>query len=161
MTSRIQRMRSKLQSPSLKQISQGLKTGGEFGRAVPGATQAQVIQDSTPGAQTPVIPTASGRTEMFTHFTTPGTDFLLYQAESWVKLRFILETAGPVAIGTRDSISPVLSGKGILLSTGVEFSFYVGRGARVTISSTAINRVSFIVEPIPWLEQIATLLGRR
>jgi len=95
-------------------------------------------------------------TDIYTYFTLPtGQNELLYSAEAWVKISLVLETAGPVAVSTRESVIPVLSGKGILLDpSGVPSVFSIPKGNRVFISSESVNRVKVFVEPIPWLEQI-------
>jgi hypothetical protein len=96
------------------------------------------------------------RTDIYTYFTQPtGVSELLYSAETWVRLELALETAGPVAIGTRESVVPVLSGKGVLLSpAGEPLEFIMPKGNRLFIAAEAVNRVKVIVEPIPWLEQL-------
>lgn len=96
-------------------------------------------------------------TEINTYFTRPnGRSELVYSAESWVRIKLQLETAGPVAVGTRQEITPVLSGKGILLpTTGTTLTeFIMPKGDRLFIASESINRVKYITEPIPWLEQM-------
>lgn len=112
-----------------------------------------------------VVPTAKGgemptlqtyRTDVSTYFTEASSESkLLYTAENWVVVKLTLETAGPVAVGTNADVAPVLSGKGRLLDTGVEYSISVARGTSLYIAAEAINRVSFTVEPIPWAEQLA------
>jgi hypothetical protein len=108
----------------------------------------------------PSIPAATGRAEVHTYFTKPGGSHLLYQAESWVRLRLMLGTAGPVAVGSRDYVAPVLSGKGILLPENVEITFPLLKGNRVYIAAAAINRVRVIIEPIPWGDQTTTMIGQ-
>jgi len=94
-------------------------------------------------------------TEVYTRFTTTdGVTQLLYSAESWVRIRVLLETAGPVAVGTRQEIAPVLSGKGRLLPTGREMELILPKGDRFFIVSESVNRVSWSVEAIPWLQTI-------
>ncbi len=101
------------------------------------------------------------RTQIYTYFTKPtGISELLYSAESWVQMTLVLETAGPVSFGTSENVSPVLSGKGILLPpTGVPIEVYLPKGNRIFIAANAINRVKVIIEPLPWLEQIAQQVG--
>ena len=102
---------------------------------------------------------AQHRTDIFTHFTKAnGISELIFSAEQWTRVRLTLENAGPVAIGTREDIAPVLSGKGILLETGVEKEFDIPRGNRLYIVAGTINRVKVIYQPIPWLEQIVRAL---
>lgn len=116
----------------------------------------------------PTVKPTSTKTRMYTYFTEAGETKLLYSAETWVKARLILEDAGPVAIGTDQNITPVLSGKGIVLPTGVEVEFYISRGDRIFIAAEAVNRVRFIIDPIPFLgsiqmalDAIVNLIGRK
>lgn len=162
--SRLRSLNNKLKrvtTPSLKKISNELKAGTEFGRAIPGPEQSQIRTNVAIGVTEgePAIPAAQGRTEISTYFTKDSGDHLLYQAEGWVKLRLMLITAGPVDIGTRDQVSPVGSGKGIPLPQDVEVVFPLVKGNRIFITAVAVNRVRFIIEPIPWAEQITTMLG--
>jgi hypothetical protein len=95
------------------------------------------------------------RTEAYSYFTDPSNDSqLMYSAENWVRIKLLLETAGPVSVGTAAQIAPVLSGKGILLETGVPFETYLAKGTRFYITSQTVNRISVVIEPVPWLEQI-------
>jgi hypothetical protein len=95
-------------------------------------------------------------TEIYTYFTRPqdgSKDF--HAAAKWERVELQLETAGPVAVSTRQDIEPVLSGRGILLPPdGEPIEFTLGKGDRLFIASESINRVKVIIEPIPWLEQI-------
>ena len=86
-------------------------------------------------------------TNIFTYFTFVGGSRLLYSAESWTKIRLRLETAGPVAVSTRQEITPVLSGKGILLPVGIPIDFNIPKGDRLFITAGAINRVTVFTEP--------------
>lgn len=97
------------------------------------------------------------RTEIYTYFTVPdGETKLLYSAENLVRVTVQLENAGPVAVGQREDISPVLSGKGMLLPPGNtdDKTFVLSKENRLYIVSESVNRVKFIVEPIPFLEKI-------
>ena len=121
--------------------------------------------------QPPALPTVKNtdtKTRAYTYFTVAGETKLLYSAEGWVKARLNLEDAGPVSIGMDQNITPVLSGKGILLPTNEEVEFYISRGDRIFIAAESINRVRFIVEPVPFLGSIlmalnavAGLVGRK
>lgn len=95
-------------------------------------------------------------TDIYTYFTIPdGESKLLYSAEGWVRIQLTLETAGPVSFSTRESVTPVLSGKGILLAADGEPSkFDVPKGGRIFIAAESINRVKVYIQPIPFLEQI-------
>jgi hypothetical protein len=95
------------------------------------------------------------KSEATTYFTKAGPTRQLYTADrKWAKVTLLLQTAGPVAVGFSQTITPVLSGKGILLATLVPAEFRVARGNKLWIASTAVNRVSVQVEEEPWLEQL-------
>jgi len=101
--------------------------------------------------------TSTKRTEIYTYQTVPdGRSKLLYSAESTVRVKMQLINAGPVAVGQREDISPVLSGKGILLSPGDGpiVDFVLTKANRLYIVSESINQVKFIVEPFPYLDDI-------
>jgi hypothetical protein len=94
------------------------------------------------------------KTKTPTFFTKPGEISVLHSADTpWVRVSVMLETAGPVAISTAQGFS-VFSGEGILLQTGVERTLTIPKGNRLYITSTTFNRVSYVVEPVPWLEQM-------
>lgn len=103
-------------------------------------------------------------TETFTYFTQiPGTGQpstqTLYSADrTWAKVTLMLETAGPVAVGTATDLSPVLGGVGVLLPTNIPMSWSLAKGSKLFIASTSINRVKVQVEPIPWLSRLASIL---
>lgn len=111
------------------------------------------------------LPTAKGgedrtlqnyRTEVYSYFTVPSDEQeLMYSAENWVRFKVTLETAGPVSIGTSEQIAPVLSGKGRLLDTGIEYEIYLARGSRIYVAAESVNRLSVTIEPVPWMEQIS------
>ena len=110
-----------------------------------------------PPAQ-PTVKATATKTRMFTYFTEAGETKLLYTAEGWIKARLILENAGPVTVGTDQNITPVLSGKGRILPTGTEVEFYLSRGDRLFIAAEGVNRVSFTVDPVPFLGSIEAAL---
>lgn len=132
----------------------------------------QRVQRTLTKEQARALPTAKGgeeqlqlqthRTEIYTYFTKIGGTELLYSAENWVQVTLQLEDAGPVAVGNAASLVPVLSGRGVLLDTSPAPPFVarLARGTRLYISSETINRVKVIIEPIPWLEQIDSDIGR-
>ncbi len=103
---------------------------------------------------------AEARTVVQTYFTKADAETtILYNGDrQWSKITLTLETAGPVAVGTVQKITPVLSGKGIQLSTDEPTTITVAKGTRLYIASTSVNRVRMQVEPLPWLEQITGLL---
>ena len=94
-------------------------------------------------------------TDIYTYFTRPttGKSELLYSAEEWVRIWLSLETAGPVAVSTRQEIVPVLSGLGILLDDRPR-EFLLPKGDRLYIAAESVNRVKFQVEVIPYLQKI-------
>jgi hypothetical protein len=102
-------------------------------------------------------------TEISTYFAKPPTDGqlpVIYNGDrQYAQVILTLETAGPVAVSTKQQILPVLSGKGELLETGVPISFFLAKGNRLWVAATAINRIKVTIQPIPWLEQFAGLLG--
>lgn len=116
-------------------------------------------------AQAPAVGTTQGdaqnKTEIYTYFTDPdGQTKLFYNGDRiWAHVTLTLETAGPVAIGNKQNITPVLSGKGELLETGQAKRLVIGRSNRLYIASTSINRVKVEIEPVPWLEQITGTLA--
>jgi hypothetical protein len=100
------------------------------------------------------------QTNISTYFTTQiGTTQLLYNADKeWVTLILRLETAGPVVIGEKQNLVPVLAGKGRLLPTDDDVEFILPKGQRLYIAASAVNRVAFTVEPLPLLQQILYVL---
>lgn len=101
------------------------------------------------------------QTQILTFFTNPseGTQ-LLYAPLSteWITVTCHLETAGPVAVGTAQSLAPVSSGKGRLLPSGADAVFQLSPGSRLYIISDTMNRVGVQIEPSPWLEQMFRLM---
>lgn len=95
------------------------------------------------------------RTDAFTIFTdASGRTVELYAAEQWVRIKLSLETAGPVAVGPRADLAPLLSGQGILLDTDETYETYVPKGTRFYYIAETVNRLQITVEPVPWMEQI-------
>lgn len=95
------------------------------------------------------------KNEAFTYFTKAGPTRQLYTGDrKWAKVTLTLRTAGPVAVGPSQTITPVLSGKGTLLTPDVPEEFIIARGNKLWIASTAVNRVSVKIEEYPWLEQL-------
>ena len=119
---------------------------------------------SRPGSLEPAIEPsrrATGRINMYTYFTIPdGDQHRFYDAATWARVRLTLETAGPVGVSQRKDISPVLSGKSRLLPIGEEIEFDMTPGTRLYIVSDTVNRVSVVIQPIPWLETITAEIGR-
>jgi hypothetical protein len=99
-------------------------------------------------------------TDIWTYFTrATGITDLVYSTnpDDWIDVTLLLETAGPVAYGTRQDISPVTSGKGRLLVTGVEARIALPPASRLYIVADTINRVGIQVAPVPWQRQIHDL----
>jgi hypothetical protein len=119
----------------------------EVGRAMPTprAAEPQTLQYT--------------QTDVRTFFTAAGGTQQLVKPSGWVRIRLLLETAGPVAVGTRANLSPVLSGTGILLDTDVEFETVLTRGGALYIAAEGVNRVKVIIEPLPWMETISLQIG--
>jgi hypothetical protein len=88
-------------------------------------------------------------TEIYTYFTQIGESRLLYSANFWCTIKLTLETAGPVAAGTRENLVPVLSGKGVLLTTDEDEEWVLAKGDRIFITAESVNRVKVIIEPLP------------
>jgi len=101
-------------------------------------------------------------TEIYTFFARLPTDGQLatiYNGDrQYAQVILTLETAGPVAVSTKQQILPVLSGKGQLLETGVPLSFVLAKGNRLYVATSSLNRIKVTVQPPPWLEQFAGLL---
>ena len=115
--------------------------------------QVTKVGQVRPGVDPNGAPDVTSRTETYTLFTQIGGNRLLYSAESWVRVNLRLETAGPVAVSTREVVTPTLSGKGILLGAD-EVEFILPKGSRLIYTADSVNRVRFIIEPVPWLEQL-------
>ena len=133
----------------------------------PGSKIGPISLDRT-RAQSPEPADTTGaaehRTFVDTYFTKvpvsgEPTDIIYNGDMVWAKVTLTLETAGPVAVGNLSSITPVLSGKGQLLETDVPTEFFIAKGTRLYIAAAGINRVKRVIEPIPWLEVIAGLVG--
>ncbi len=101
----------------------------------------------------------SNRSQINTYFTRPGETLELYSGDRlWARVTLTLETAGPVAVGNAQNITPVLSGKGQLLENGQPLVFDIAKGTRLYIAATAVNRVKVSIQPLPWFEQITAIL---
>ena len=156
---KLRNLAAKLRTPLLQRIGADLKAGGEFGRAVPGVEQAyaRTIKPAVVATEPP--PAIGQRSEISTHFTIPGRNTLLYRADSWVYLSLVLLDAGPVAVGTRTNVAPVLSGAGGLLVQNEVFRFPVTKGQRIFITANTVQRVRVSIEAPPYGEQILKLLA--
>lgn len=85
---------------------------------------------------------------------------VLYNGDRmWARVTLTLEGAGPVCVGEQANLFPVLSGKGVLLSTGVPTTFNIAKGNRLFIAANSVQRVKVVIEAYPFLETITGLLG--
>lgn len=152
-------MRSPTSNPTVAKT-----IGGKTGDKIPAANMGR-------GAAASPIPSpengsGENRSKFSTYFTKNQAAEVLYNGDRlWARVTLTLETAGPVCVGDSSAISPVLSGKGMLLETDVPFTFTIAKGTRLYIAATTINRVKVEIAPIPWLEQVVGVLsliaGRR
>ncbi len=87
-------------------------------------------------------------THIYTYTTVPdGQTRRLYDAKLSVKVSMRLDTAGPVAMGTRHDLSPLLSGKGVLLNSEDWTDFELNLGDRLFIIAETVERVQFLIQP--------------
>ena len=127
---------------------------------------ANTSTDRTRGSVQAPSATVAGAelaTEISTFFARPTTDgqlAVLYNGDrQYARVTLTLETAGPVAVSTKQQILPVLSGKGQLLETGVPLYWDLAKGNRLWVATSSLNRIKVTIGPYPWLEQFAGLLG--
>jgi len=117
------------------------------------------------GSEVTPSPSASDNRTLATTYFTKGpvngeSTPILYNGDRlWAKVTVVLETAGPVAVGTAANLTPVLSGKGQLLQTNVPREFWISKGTRLFVAATGVNRLALTIEPAAWLEQIAGFLS--
>ncbi len=96
-----------------------------------------------------------------TWFTQVGGSQEVYPGDRlWARVTLTLETAGPVSVGQRARVTPVLGGNGVLLTTNVPMTFTISKGDTLYMAATSVNRVKVVVEAVPWLEQIAGTVDR-
>lgn len=127
------------------------------GKLAPVSLNPTVAQVKAPSATTGQ---AENRIEVSTYLTKAGPTQVLYNGDRmWARVTLTLKTAGPVAVGQHANLTPVLSGRGQLLQTGVPTPFDVAKGNRLFIAATGVNPVSMKVEAYPWLETLAGLTG--
>lgn len=99
------------------------------------------------------------RLQTSTFFTKVGGTTVIYTADRmWCKVTLTLQTAGPVAVGQFAQLDPVTSGRGQNLQPGVPTTFNVAKANNLYVAATAINAISLLVEPYPWLETLTGLL---
>lgn len=99
--------------------------------------------------------TGQRETEIWTIFTKPGGTHVLAAPTSWSRVRITLTTAGPVVVGNKATLDPVVSGRGILVPTNEPLEFALSGGSRLYYAADAVNRISVVVEPVPWMEAIS------
>lgn len=129
------------------------------GSKIPPVTMDRnVAQVAAPAA---TLGAGENKTSVSTYLTKASTtaDVIYDGDRQWAQITLTLQTAGPVAVSDKSSIAPVLSGKGQLLQTGVPTKFFIAKGTRLYVLSSSVNRISLAIEPVPWLEMIAALLG--
>ncbi len=119
---------------------------------------------ATASAPSEQIGKGESRSDYYTYFTkvpANGTETpILFTGDRlWTKVTLTLETAGPVVVGTVAQLQPVLSGKGIRLTTGQAREFFIAKGSKLYVQATAVNRVAVSIEALPWLEQITGYLA--
>lgn len=111
-------------------------------------------------APSPTVGQGEKRLEVWTYLTKAGGTHLLYNGDRmWAKVTLTLLTAGPAAVGQQAQLTPVLSGKGQLLQTGVPTVFAVPKGNRLWVAATGINPINIVVEAYAWLETLTGLAG--
>lgn len=119
------------------------------------------IDRSQASVPDPVAKSGGGdiRASATTYFTKVGPAVELYSGDRrWARVTVTLETAGPVAVGFVTNLTPVTSGKGVLLDTDVPMVFDIAKGNKLYIAATAVNRVKLQIQPYPWMEQITGLI---
>lgn len=127
------------------------------GKFAPVSLNPSIAQVRAPAATTGQ---AENRIEVSTYLTKAGGTFVLYNADRmWAKVTLTLRTAGPVSVGQHANLTPVLSGRGQQLQTGVPTPFNVAKGSKLYIAATGVNPVGVVIEAYPWLETITGLTG--
>lgn len=112
------------------------------------------IADATPVGVNPG--TSANNVDIFTYQTDAGATKMLYSGNRLsATVTLILQTAGPVVVGWKQQLKPVLAGLGWSLQTGQPFVVPIAQGQRLYIASSAVNLVSVTIAPTPWAEQIA------
>lgn len=123
---------------------------------------SQAPERTVADAPGPQMSQGRGESRSFvdTYFTKQVDTNIIYNGDrQWARVTLMLETAGPVAVGTSQNIRPVLSGKGQLLTTNVPATFTIAKGSRLYVAANGVNRVKRSIEPVPWLEQITAILS--
>lgn len=97
---------------------------------------------------------------ILTYFTKVGETDLFYTAQKWIDVNVTLRTAGPVAMGNKADLLPVLSGRGVLLVPDETVRFSMAKGDLLYFASETINRISIIVQEPAWQQGIAISIVR-
>ncbi len=127
--------------------------GSSFSRPNPSKATAPNPSNNQGGAER--------RISIQTWFTQVGGTQEVYPGDRlWAKVTMTLETAGPVSVGQRARLLPVLGGGGVLLTTNEPQSFIISKGDSLYMAATSVNRVKVVVEALPWLEQLSGTLDR-
>lgn len=149
-----------LMSGAIRRAASAVAATAGFAPSSLSKEQARALPDSKGGEEPKQLQTS--RADIHTYFTEIGGTRLLYSAENHVRIKLLLEDAGPVAVGNDAQIEPVLSGRGVLLETapGPAFEQTLSKGDRIYIAAETVNRVKVQIEPIPWLEQIDLDIAR-
>jgi hypothetical protein len=123
----------------------------------PVSTDRNIAQVASPAATTGQ---SQMRIKASTYFTVPGDAQILYDGSRiWVRVTITLRTAGPVVVGETAQIVPVTSGQGILLVTNQPVVFDLAKSNKLFIAANGLNRVEYLVQPLPWLEEITGTLS--
>lgn len=135
------------------------RRSGIMGRIVGAAASIpRAMERAVPTTNVPSPDQRRGNfvSQAYTYLTAAGGEAKqLYTANiEWSRVKLFLETAGPVAVAFKQSFTPVLSGKGDTLPTGIWFEVDVAKGNVLWIASPTVNRVKVIIQPLPWMEQI-------
>jgi hypothetical protein len=134
------------------------------GGSGPASTIAALGGPQAPSVERKYDPVKNAaQTYLYTFFTkATGITELIYSnnEREWVKLSLTLQTVGPVDVGTSQNIEPVNSGKGQGLQSGIPTVIVLPPSQRLFIISNTVDRVSFSIEPLPWLWQILNTIER-
>lgn len=149
-------------APGIKALAQSLPGGitGQPGAAVAraGGNVSPEVARALPRSEGNATPfeLQTEQTDMFDQFTTTiGETFKFYTVNRDVRVTLILQTAGPVVVSTRAQVTPVQTGLGLTLVPLQPVTFALPRGSSLYYGASSVQRVSVIVEPIPWANTIA------
>ena len=126
-----------------------------------GVPPGQAVDRNQASAQPLAANADNSRADVYSYFTkNDGVTYPLYNGDRrWVTVTLILRTGGPVAAGTRANLGAVTSGQGVLLNTNEPAKFIIAKGTKLYIAASAVSRVDVAIEPIPWLEEITSLVN--